>query len=109
MKNFLIGLQHQSEMLEALVTKIENGEAYMEELKAYLPVLNQTITTLFGMIENPAIQIEINPDFILQVLNDIIYGIENEDPVYLADVLRYGLMEIYGYVETELQSEDHNE
>lgn len=109
MKNFLIELQHQSEMLEEIVTKIENGEAYMEELKAYLPVLNQTITTLFGMIKNPAIHLEINPDFVLQVLNDIIYGIEKEDPVYLADVLRYGLIEVYGYVGTELQREDHNE
>lgn len=109
MKDFLIELQHQRETVKEIASKIENGSEYMEELRSYLPILNQTIITLFKMIQNSAIQLEINQKFVLQVLNDIIYGIEHEDSVYLEDVLRYGLLEIFDYLGTELQSEDHNE
>lgn len=103
MKNFLIELQEMSKKAEELAVKIEGGETYMEELKLYLPILNQTIMKLFEVIQNPENLLELSPDFVLQVLNDIIYGIENEDAVCLIDVLRYGLIELFDYVTAELQ------
>lgn len=106
MKNFLIELQQQSKKAEELAAKIECGEAYMEELRSYLPVLNQTIMKLFEIMQNPENSLEISRDFVLQVLNDIVYGIEKEDSVCLADVLRYGLREIFDYAAAELQGED---
>lgn len=109
MNNFLVNLQEQIERVELIAKKIESNEAYMEELKGYLPMLNQTILTLFDVIQNCTIPIEINSEFVLQVLNDILYGIEQEDSVYLLDVLRYGLIEIYVYIGMELQREECHE
>lgn len=109
MKNFLDELRNQSEIIEQLAVKIEGGEPYERELKEYLPVLNQTIAKLFKIIQNPTNPIEISQDFVLQVLHDILYGIEKEDTVCLADVLRYGLIEIFDYVGSELQSEAYYE
>lgn len=103
MKDFLDELQSQRETAEKLATKAECGEAYMEEVKLYLPALNQTIAKLFERMQDPLKPIELNQDFVLQVLNDIIYGIEKEDSVCLTDVLRYGLIEIFDYVTAELQ------
>lgn len=107
MKDFLIELKTQIKVVEAIAYKIDNGQAYMEELKAYLPKLNQIITEILKKISDH--MIDINQNFVLQVLNDIIYGIEQDDAVILEDVLRYGLIEIYEYVGIELQSENHYE
>lgn len=109
MDEFLIELQKQQEKVDTIVQKIENGEPYIEDIKKYLPELNRIITTLFEGMQNSLINIDLNQNFILQVLNDILYGIEHEDSVFLADVLRYGLIEIYNYVGVELQREDYNE
>ena len=106
MNEFLIELQHQTEKVEAIAHKIENGEVYLEDMKGYLPELNKTVTTLFEMIQDSTVQIDLNENFVLQVLNDILYGIEHEDSVFLEDVLRYGLIEIYDYIGTEMQRED---
>lgn len=84
--------------------KIENHEAYIEDIKEYLPSLNQMIMSLFTAIQESKLCVELNQDFIVQVLNDILYGIENEDSVFLLDVLRYGLLELYEYIGSELQS-----
>lgn len=105
MGEFDIFLRKNIELVEKIGDKIENRNPYMEDLREYLPFLNQIITTIVGLIQEPEISLELNQGFILQVLNDILYGIENEDSVFLLDVLRYGLLEIYHYVETELQSE----
>jgi len=103
MNEFISVLQQHIDTVELIGNKIENGEAYMADMKAYLPDLNQMITTIFELVQNPQIQLSINPQFVLQVLNDIIYGIETEDSVFLLDVLRYGLLEVYYYTGTELQ------
>lgn len=104
MEKFLIELKNQKEKIEVIADKIDNGECYMEEMKEYLPQLNQTITALFEMIQDSTLQI--NQNFVLQVLNDILYGIEHEDSVFLEDVLRYGLIEIYDYIGAEMQRGD---
>lgn len=109
MNEFLDGLRQHIEVVEELGDKIEHGEAYMEDMRNYLPSLNQMITTIFDLQQAPEISVEINQEFVFQVLNDIIYGIENEDSVFLLDVLRYGLLEIYYYIGTELQSEEYYE
>ena len=104
MNDFLDELQNQCKMAEDLADKIEHEEAYMDGLKAYLPTLTQTISKLFTVMQSET-AIDVSPDFVLQVLNDIIYGIENEDSVCLADVLRYGLVELFDYMTLELQRE----
>lgn len=105
MGEFDIFLKKNIELVEKIGDKIENRNPYMEDLREYLPFLNQMITTIARLIQEPEISLELNQGFILQVLNDILYGMEHEDSVFLLDVLRYGLLEIYHYVETELQSE----
>lgn len=105
MNEFLILLQSQIETAEEIGNKIENGEEYLDSIRRYLPSLNQMVTDVFQMAQGPEPVLEINPEFVLQVLNDILYGIEHRDSVFLLDVLRYGLLEIYNYIGTELQSE----
>lgn len=103
MNEFLNLLQSQIDTAEEIGNKIENGEAYMEDIRKYLPSLNQMITEVFRMMQDPVLVLDINPEFVTQVLNDVLYGIEHQDSVFLLDVLRYGLLEIYYYIGTELQ------
>lgn len=105
MDEFLNALRQHIEAVETIGDQIERGEAYMEALRQYLPSLNEMITVIFGLTQNPEVSLELNRDFVLQVLNDIIYGIEHEDSVFLLDVLRYGLLELYDYTAAELQRE----
>lgn len=105
MNEFLNLLQSQIETAEQIGNKIENGEEYMEDVRAYLPSLNQMLTSIFQIAQEPETALEINAEFVLQVLNDILYGIEHRDSVFLLDVLRYGLLEIFYYIGTELQGE----
>lgn len=102
MEEFMEQLQQHIDAVEKIGDKIETGENYIEEIKCYLPSLNQIITEIFQMT---GVLPELNQEFVVQVLNDILYGIEYRDSVYLLDVLRYGLLEIYNYIKTELQSE----
>lgn len=103
MNEFLNLLQSQIETAEQIGNKIENGEEYMEAVRAYLPSLNRTVTSVFQIAQGSEAALDINAEFVLQVLNDILYGIEHRDSVFLLDVLRYGLLEVYGYIWTELQ------
>ena len=101
MDEFQTLLQSQIETAEQIGNKIENGEEYMEEIRGYLPSLEQTVTSIFTLTQNSGL--EISAEFVVQVLNDILYGIEHRDSVFLLDVLRYGLLEIYYYLAEELQ------
>ncbi len=109
MNEFIILLQQHLESAEKIGNKIENGEEYMEEIRQYLPSLNQLVTEIFRMAQDPENGLEIDTEFVLQVLNDILYGIEHRDSVYLLDVLRYGLLEIYDYLAEEIQNGVGNE
>lgn len=103
MGGFLEQLQEHIDNVACIGNKIENGEVYMEELRTYLPTLNQMIMDIFRMTQNPDIALELDQTFLVQVLNDILYGIEHQDSVFLLDVLRYGLLEVYAYIGFELQ------
>lgn len=105
MNEFLNLLQSQIETAKEIGNKIENGEDYMEDIREYLPFINQVVTATLQMAQGSEPVLEIDPEFILQVLNDILYGIEHRDSVFLLDVMRYGLLEIYYYIGTELQGE----
>lgn len=109
MNEFLNQLLQHIEKTEDICTKMEEGEACMESVRDYLPSLNQMITTIFDLQQTRGCSLEISPEFVVQVLNDLIYGIENEDYVFLLDVLRYGLLEIFYYIASELQSEGQDE
>lgn len=106
MSDFLDALQGHIEKLQKIVDEMENGSVDMSEIKSYLPSMNQLIMTIIQLSTEPDQRLELNHEFIIQVLNDIIYGIENEDLVFLQDVLQYGLLEIYNYVAEELQKEE---
>lgn len=103
MDEFLNLLRSQIETAEEIGNKIENGEEYMEDIRDYLPSLNQMLTSIFQIAQKSDSVLEINVEFVLQVLNDILYGMEHRDSVFLLDVLRYGLLEIYYYIESEIQ------
>lgn len=106
MNGFLNRLLRHIEEVEDICTKMESGEAYMDSIRNYLPSLNRMITAVIDLQQTDGCSLELSQEFVLQVLNDLIYGIENEDNVFLLDVLRYGLLEIFYYIATELQSEE---
>jgi hypothetical protein len=103
MDEFLVELQKEMHDIEQIGIKIEKSENYMGELRAYLPAVNQRVQAIFALSDDPETGFKINREFVLQVLGDLIYGIENDDKVFLLDVLRYGLLEIYYFVSAELQ------
>ena len=78
-----------------IVQKIEIGEDYI-------------MTEIFRLMQRSELQIELNIDFVVQVLQDIVYGIEQEDKVFLLDVLKYGLEEIFDYL-IEMLAGEKNE
>lgn len=104
MDEFWNDLLQQIGAVEAVGAKIENGESYLDDLKGSIPALNKIISQIFELSQTPELGLEISTEFILQVLNDILYGIENEDAVFLLDVLRYGLLSVFYYIITELQN-----
>lgn len=107
MDNFLDLLNQHIELVDTIGNKIEAGDPYMDDMRAYVPSLSQMITTIGQLAEEGALQL--SQEFVAQVLNDILYGMEQEDSVFLLDVLRYGLLEIYDYLRAELQKEVSNE
>ena len=106
MNNFWEILQGHIGSLENILNKAENGVGIVSEIRSYLPSMNQVVTTMVELSTEPNKSIELNHEFVIQVLNDIVYGIQNEDEVYLQDVLQYGLLEIYNYVSDELRNEE---
>lgn len=106
MNEFLSCLIQQAESIVELCDRMERGDACVEQVRSFLPSLNQTITMIYDPQQAELQTLELNHEFVFQVLNDIIYGVENEDYVFLLDVLRYGLLEIYDYIAMELQSEE---
>lgn len=104
MQKLLETLYYNKEKTETITEKIEAGEPYMDELKKYLPVMNETITCMLG-----SKNMSLNEKFLTQVLHDLIDGIEREDDVILLDTLRYGWNGILDYVGEELQGERINE
>lgn len=99
-------LQLQIEKLDQICVLIENEEAYAAVLNGYLPELNQTIHYILDCSQDATKPFTINEQFVVQVLEDILYGMEHQDSVILLDAIRYGLMEIYSYGRDGLQSEE---
>lgn len=94
----------QMDKVEHICRLIEDEKDYLGELTEYLPELNQTIGFMLECAGNPKIPFMINEELLIRVLKDILYGIEQQDTVFLLDALRYGLLEIYQYGKEELQS-----
>lgn len=90
-------LQSHIEQVEQICCLIEEEKEYYEELLKYLPSLNEMIQVILTYAQNDQIPLDINEQFVLQVLKDIVDGIERKDSVFLLDTLRYGLIEIYSY------------
>lgn len=109
MNEFLQMLHEHISIVEQICEKIEDHRPYQEELRGYLVPLQQLIQIILGFANNSLVSVAVNEEFVVQVLNDIIYGIEHEDDVFLLDVLRYGLLEIYYYIDEEWQGEDRYE
>ena len=103
MKEFITNLYQNIEKLQNIVDKIKNNQPYIEDLIQYIPSMNQIIQMIFNLAEDNKVQLQINNQFVIQVLKDTLYGIEHEDPVFLQDVLQYGMLEIYKYIIDELE------
>lgn len=99
-------LQMHIERVDDICCLIENEDEYLGVLTGYLPLLNQVISYILASVQNPEVSFTINEQFVVQVLQDILYGMEHQDDVFLLDTLRYGLLEIYKYAGEELQSEE---
>lgn len=99
-------LQLQIERVKDISRLVENEEGYQQKLTEYFPDLTKTIEYILNCAHNTEFFFDINEQLVLQVLNDIMYGMKHQDSVFLLDVLRYGLLEIYQYGKDNLQSED---
>lgn len=104
-----MNLPLEIERTEYLCHLIENEEDYFGKILDYLPVLNQTITNILDYAQAPENPFVLNEEYVLQVLKDIVYGIEHKDSVFLLDTLRYGLLNIYYYAAIELSDGVKNE
>ena len=69
----------------------------------YLYVQITLLVLIHQQLQTNPVQFQINNQFLIQVLKDTLYGIEHEDPVFLQDVLQYGILEIYKYIIDELE------
>lgn len=85
-----------------ICSAIDSGENYYDKMVNYFPEMKQMISKI---LENNLI----NEQFVLQVLNDIVYGMEKQDEVILRDTLRYGLQELYQYFYEICQKEEKYE
>lgn len=92
------------EKTDKIIQKLETGESYMDDLKQYLPIINETITCILQEAK-----ISLNENFIVQVLHDLIDGIERRDDVILLDTLQYGWLQILSYVDEEIRGEGGDE
>lgn len=90
-------LQTHIEQVNDICALIDGGGEYLNKVISYLPQINKIISIILDYFE-------INEQFVNQVLVDIIYGVEHVDEVILRDTLRYGLLEIYNYVNDECLS-----
>lgn len=98
MDEFLTYLGRHMNQIDLICDRIEKRIEYLGELRMLLPQINQTVTAILSLQEESPELLVLNQEFVLQVLKDLVYGIEQEDDVYLLDTLRYGLLTIYGYV-----------
>ncbi len=101
--DFLILLRSQIETTESICDKIEKGGEYMEDIKAYLPSLKEGVAAILQAAGNPDAGLQISAEYVMQVLQDILDGMERGDSVFLLDAMRYGLLEIYYYAADELE------
>lgn len=102
-------LQLQIERAERICRLVENEEEYMGELTGWLPALNDTLKFILEGAGNSESSFAIDGEYVIQVLKDILYGMENQDSFFLLDVLRYGLLEIFSYARENAQKENQNE
>lgn len=107
METWLNKIEENRSKIDEICTLIENDYEYMEEVKRYLPRLNQLITELFAVAEKQSIVL--NKGFVCQVLTDFLDGIEHVDEVLLLDTLRYGMREIMTYMIEELEGGQKDE
>ena len=103
MDDFMEQLQRNITEVEQIADRIEAGEEYREDIKTYLPELNAMVSAVFAISRGEAPLVPLDQGFATQVLQDVLYGLEQSDSVFLLDALRYGLLEIYYYVGEELQ------
>ncbi len=98
-------LRQNIECVGKICGLIENEQEYGGEMMNYLPVLRQTVNGILVCAQDPEQGFVLDQQFVLQVMQDIVYGMEHNDPVILLDVLKYGLLQIYYYVMEELRAE----
>lgn len=60
MEEFSNLLWHNIEIVQCICNKIENQEAYIEDIRGYLPSLNQMITSIFTNMQQGQISLELN-------------------------------------------------
>lgn len=97
------------EIINEICILIKTQQEYLEKLKACLSIFSQGIEYILKVSADDKIPFEINERFVVQVLNDVLDGIEREDEVFLCDVLQFGLYPIYEYSITQLYGENVDE
>ena len=69
MNDFEKKLKFHMECIVEITDKIDNRQEYMEELKKYLPYMNQVIPEILKKSEDPQIEFELNDEFVKDVSN----------------------------------------
>lgn len=107
MQEFIERLQWHKTCVKSIIEKIEHEKEFEYELNRYLPDLSHMVKEIFSYIENGRLNIEIDMNFLLNVLQDVVYGVEQKDTVFLLDVLKYGLLEIFDYILETIKGADN--
>lgn len=63
-------------------------ENYMEKMPECITAINQAVVPRMQEAGNQA-------SYILQVLEDMMYGMSQQDEVFLLDVLRFGMLPLF--------------
>lgn len=98
-------LQENICALKKIIEKMETNQYNAGDLRQYLPMMNNIIVQILELSQNPDSSFMVNENYIYQVLKDVLYGMEHEDEVFLLDVLKYGLLVIFEYIDDELTVE----
>lgn len=83
--------------LDEVCKKVIQKENYMEDMPKCIEIVNGAVTML--MTEEGY-----NQEYILQLLEDVMYGMSQQDEVFLLDVLRFGLKAGFESIEYQFES-----
>jgi len=90
-------LEKAIESLDEVCKKIIEKNSYLEQMPFCISTVNEAVTMLMK-------EKKINQEYLLQLLEDMMYGMSQQDEVFLLDVLRFGLKAGFESIEYQFEN-----